>query len=323
MLRWLSFFGALALVISGVVFYLYKGPPESPFSVPQPGVQRRDADPAGPKPDLAGPKNVHAEPAQPAAPSQQGPWQGVMAITPRAAIPRARLEALQSPQVPALHEGQLLFLGTEVKPGEPVPPDAFRQEVAYLVTEVQPGDTVSPDDLEKIDGKSYRPLGKREPVVPYRVKLVFKEKAFRPVDEGTVVEKGQLLALIDPVTAVDELASRLAKFDAAESDRIASEKIRDFYKAQYDTRVELWRKGSATREEVNEAKAGWDRYTQETISKGEAVKVAARELRQAETVLGLHQIRSRVSGVVRGVYKHPGEGVKALEAVVQVRLEDK
>jgi hypothetical protein len=37
----------------------------------------------------------------------------------------------------------------------------------------------------------------------------------------------------------------------------------------------------------------------------------------------MHQVRSRVRGVVTKVARHPGEGAKALDAIVQVRLEDR
>jgi len=227
--------------------------------------------------------------------------------------------------VVSAREGILEYLGTEivVKAGEKPPPGAFKHEMTLLVTEGDQFDPFPHDDWVTIDGRQYRPLGKREEVRPNKVRIHRVEKWFLPVKEETKVQPGQALALIDPVLAVDELASRLAKLDAAEADRIASEKVRDFHKAQYDTRVDMYRKGSATREEVNEAKGGYDRYVQEMISKGEAVKVAGRELRMAETVLGQHQVRSRVSGVVTKIYKHTGEGVKSLEPVLQVRLEEK
>jgi RNA polymerase sigma factor (sigma-70 family) len=227
--------------------------------------------------------------------------------------------------VVSAREGILEYLGTEIvlKAGEKPPRGAFKHEMTLLVTEGDQFDPLPHDAWVTIDGRQYRPLGKRDEVRPNKVRIHRVERWFLPVKEGTKVQPGQLLGLTDPVLAVDELASRLAKFDAAEADRIASEKIRDFYKVQYDTRVDLFRRASATREELAEAKAGYDRSIQETISKGEAVKVAARELRQAETMLGLHQVRSRVSGVVTKIYKHTGEGVKSLEPVLQVRLEEK
>jgi RNA polymerase sigma factor (sigma-70 family) len=227
--------------------------------------------------------------------------------------------------IASAREGILDYLGNEivVKPGEKPPPGAFKHEITLLVTEVPPEEKGPKDDWAKIDGKWYRPLGKREEVRPGKVRIHRVEKWFLPVKVGTTVRPGQIVALVDPALAVDELVTKSAKLDAAEAGRIASEKIRDFYRAQWAAREELFRKGAASREEVSEAKGGYDRYAQETITKGEHVKVAARELRQAETLLGLHQVRSRVRGVVTKLYKHPGEGVKSLEAVVQVRLEDK
>jgi WD40 repeat protein len=311
MLRWLSFFGALALVAVGVVFYLYKGPPPL-FLIkpPQIGEERKNAAHG----DI---KQVQAQPAPAAPAAAVGPWAGVMAITPRVVIPQARLAAYQAPQVPAMREGQLLFLGTEVKSGDR-PPQAIPQDMYFLVTEVQPDDKVSPGELFQIGGKQYRHLGQYEEVRPNKVKLHHVQKWFVKVDEGTRVKKGDLLGLVDPVLVVDELRIKVAKFDAADADRIGSEKIRDFYKAQWAAREELFRKGAASREEVAEARAGYDRYSQETISKGEAVKVAARELRQTETLLQLHEIRSKIDGRVKRPIKFTGESVHSLDPVLDM-----
>jgi WD40 repeat protein len=309
MLRWLSFFGAIALVAAGVVFYLYKGPPPTWVQEPPYGEARKSPPPA----DI---KEVHAQPAQP-APAPAGPWGGVMAITPRVIIPGARLAAIQAPQVPAMRQGKLLFLGTEVKPGEN-PPDAFSQEMYFLVTEVGPDEKEPQGPLFQIGDKQYRRVKPDEDLRPGKVRVHHVPKRFVKVDEGTRVKEGDLLALVDPVLVVDELRSKLAKFDAAEADRVASEKIRDFYKAQWATREDLYRKGSATREEVAEAKAGYDRYAQETISKGEALKVAARELNQTETLLRLHEIRSEINGRVKKPIKFKGESVRELDPVLEM-----
>jgi WD40 repeat protein len=316
MLRWLSFFGALAVVAAGVVFYLYKGPPPLPFEPGPGGDGQQQPRPAEIKQANAG------QATHDTAPAPVGPWTGVVAIRPRVVITGARVAAIQAPQVPSMREGQLLFLGTELtlKPGEPAPPKAFKYEMVSLVTEADPlkdGEGVPPDWVT-IKGKYYRPLGAREEMRPKKVELYPAEKWFVPVDEGTKVQKGQMLGLIDPVLAVDELASKLAKFNASEEERLASEKTRDYFKEQWLTRLTLHRQGSATREEVNEARAGMDRYAQESLSKAEAVKVAARELRQTETILHLHEIRSKIEGRVKRPIKFNSESVHSLDPVLEM-----
>src|SRR5439155_4002814 len=125
-----------------------------------------------------------------------------------------------------------------------------------------PDEKDPPAEMFQIDGKHYRRLGQYEEVRPTRVRLHHVQKWFVKVDEGTRVKKGDLLALIDPVLVVDELSSKLAKFEASEADRLASEKIRDFYQKQWAARAKLHSTGGASLEEVNEARAGYDRYIQ-------------------------------------------------------------
>jgi hypothetical protein len=310
MLRWLSFFGAIALVVIGVVFYVYKGPPATYFTPPEPQVDKKLT--ARP-----GEKEAQAAPAP--APAASGLMSGEVAVTPLVVISGARLTALSTPQVPSLHDGQILFLGTEIKPGEARPANAFKQDMSYLVTEAGPGETGPQEGWVQVGNKWYRPLKKDEDAKPFKLRLHRAEKWFRPVDEGTEVKKDDLLAVIDPVTAVDELSIRVAKLDAAEADKVASEKIREFTQKHLDTVTKLFANGAATREEVQEAKASYDRYYQEVISKGEAVKVASKELRQAETMHRLHEIRSKINGQVKQLIKHEGEAVKNLDPVLEMQ----
>jgi RNA polymerase sigma factor (sigma-70 family) len=255
-------------------------------------------------PGRAAPGGAKADPAgQPAADKDE----------------RRDLVDLASPR-----ESIVEFIGSEVevKPGEKAPPGAFKHEMYYLVTERQPDDKEPRDDWVTIDGKQYRPVGKREELRPNKVRIHRVEKWFLPLKVGATVQPGQLVALTDPALAVDELGVKLAKFDAAEADRAASEKARDEQRQGWARADALQKQGAAGYETLATAKSAYDRAVYETVSKGEALKVAQRELQMARTLLERHEVRSRVRGVVTKVYKHPGEGVKAMEAVVQVRLEE-
>src|SRR5262249_4746551 len=146
---------------------------------------------------------------------------------------------------------------------------------------------------------------------------------YRRLHIGEKIEEGQLLGIIDDRLArldVDIMRSKVAQ---ATHDAIASEKIRDESQKRYD-RLRLIRErgGSlaADDEDVSVAKLQWDRYSYEVIAKKEAVNSATHELSKAQVVLQLHEIRSRVRGVLRAIHKHPGEAVKNLETLFEIEV---
>jgi RNA polymerase sigma factor (sigma-70 family) len=185
-------------------------------------------------------------------------------------------------EVPSPRDGILVLIGTDINDGEDVP---------------------------------------RERIV--KVKVGDATKQYRRLRVGDTVEEGQLLARVDDRLARDEVEIKKTKVNAAKADFAASEKTRDEAKERYDTLVKMHRgaaPGSAPYEEVRGGRLTWDRYYLEAISKGEAIKTAELEWKQAQTKLEMHEIRSRVRGVIRKIYKHPGEAVRALEPVFQIEL---
>ncbi|HKI35243.1 MAG TPA: sigma-70 family RNA polymerase sigma factor [Gemmataceae bacterium] len=221
-------------------------------------------------------------------------------------------------------EGIVLFVGSEVavKSGEKPPTGAFQHEMTYLVT-VADDEKAPQADWEIIGGKWYRPLHKRDELRPNKVRLHRAEKWFLPLKEGAAVQPGQLVALIDPSLAVDDLSIKLAKLDAAEADRASSERAREDYKERWLRADQLYKQGAGSKEDATAPKLSYDRSVYETISKTEGVKVAAREARMAATILEMYEVRSKVRGVVTKVTRHAGEGARSLDAVVQVRLDEK
>ncbi len=75
-------------------------------------------------------------------------------------------------------DGIVQFVGTEIelKPGEKPPDGAFKAETTYLVTEVTPDEKGPQDGWAKLDGKWYRPLGRRDDPVPNKVRLYRAER---------------------------------------------------------------------------------------------------------------------------------------------------
>jgi WD40 repeat protein len=315
MLRRLSFFGAIALVATGVVLACNEGLAPAWFNPPPDDVVEAS------RPTLARVADAPPVTPGPAQPAPSGSWPRVVAVAPRAVIPGARLSPIRSPRVSSLRDGELLFLATpvHVKADEHPPPGAFQYAMPYLVTEVEAeADAGKPHpDWVKMDGKWYRPLEQGDEARPNKVRLYRRPTWFLPVDEGTRVQERQVLGLIDPRTAVDALSSKLAKLDADEADRLAAERTRDEARERWMRADTLWHKGAGSMEDATGAKLTWERYIYETTSKTEAVKVAATELREAETALEQHVIRSKVNGQVRQVLRHQGEAVKNLDPVLE------
>jgi len=202
-------------------------------------------------------------------------------------MPNARLAIIRKEDVPAQRDGALMFIGVAIRPGENPPKE---------------------DRFAVRDGNS--------------------TKEYRRLKEGDRVEANELFALVDDTLARAEMDIKTAKLAAAQADKTTSEKTRDEAKARYDTQLKLLGAGggrglSATSvEEARGAKLTWDRYVYEVDSKKQAIIVAERELAQSQTTDQMYEIRSKIPGVVKTIYKHDGESVKNLEPVVQIQNYD-
>jgi multidrug resistance efflux pump len=62
------------------------------------------------------------------------------------------------------------------------------------------------------------------------------------------------------------------------------------------------------------------RYQCEAIAKEAAVKQARLEVARAEIILATYAIRSPARGVIKAIYRHPGEAVRKYEAVFAIQL---
>jgi outer membrane protein assembly factor BamA len=73
--------------------------------------------------------------------------------------------------------------------------------------------------------------------------------------------------------------------------------------------------------EVEAAVLTRDKYRSEVVAREAGVKLAIIQVQEAELLLQLHEVRSPVRGVVRAIYKRPGEAVKKLESVVLIAVK--
>jgi WD40 repeat protein len=189
--------------------------------------------------------------------------------------------------VSSYKDGQLLFVGQELTSEHPTRPSDRPVETAFVFQ----GDKKVP-------------------------------RFYHKWDEDNVVEEGQMLALIDPGLALNEVAGKEAKVEIARADHKTSLAIWEESKNRLATALWLYQKGKATsKEEVDGAKLTAEKYRLESEGKEQAIKAAIHDRDQAVTQLRLHELRSVIKGksIIKKIhYQNGGVGVKALEPIVQL-----
>ena len=290
-------------------------PPEIGKALLEPG-------PAGKQPPVvSGPRSIeliqYAVQKQPTAPEP-------------ISIPGAKLTIVQQQEVPSEKEGKLLFIGTDLLPGEVVPPEKRLPEalLGNLVVPVAPNEKL-------LEGEEAFPLNPNTPTLLYRrvrdaeeikpntVILVTERRKVRKLQVGDKVTRGQLLALVNPRRAFGEVASRVAKLNAAESDRIGSMEQKKDMEKRHRRHLELNRGaggGTVSLEEMQTTLTQLAKFaSEEKVKAGEVIK-AQSDLSTALTDLKMHEIRAAIDGIVRVIYKNiEGEAVKQDEAILQIQ----
>jgi RNA polymerase sigma factor (sigma-70 family) len=86
--------------------------------------------------------------------------------------PTPRAEESVIVNVPSERAGKLMFIATDVKPGEAVPPErAVVVTVAFLAIELMPNDETKEPTLA-IEGKTYRRWKPEDPLAPGRLRVI-------------------------------------------------------------------------------------------------------------------------------------------------------
>jgi WD40 repeat protein len=215
-------------------------------------------------------------------------------------LPNYHVVSKEVVNVPCRYDGKLLFVGTEISKKEA---ESRRDQSGRYLDPFVP---------------IY--FGKSDPVYIF----------YKPLEEGAVVREDQMLALVDPTLARNQLAIKVAKLKAAESEFKGAVALRDVYRKEYNRLAQL--RADKTQvvsdSEYQIAKAQYLRFLQEAIGKREAITVAQKEVTEAETIDMLHAIRVPFQKKERGakphfikiktVYRHAGESVKTLDPVLQV-----
>ncbi|HEY7156332.1 MAG TPA: HlyD family efflux transporter periplasmic adaptor subunit [Gemmataceae bacterium] len=243
-------------------------------------------------------------------------------------IPGAPLVMDGQQDVPSEKEGVIIFIGTDIKAGEKVPPEKQlpKAELGFLAVPVGPKERLREGEktfqLFEESNQMYRRLRDDDPLEPHKITLAREFREVRKLQVGDWVERGQLLALVNPKKSFDEVTMKVASLDAADYDTQASGKKRDEYHRRYLTMLEQNRRvpGSVPKDDIEATRLQRDNFAFEAKQKAAKVVEAQRTLHAALTDLRYHEVHAAIDGVVKSIYKHhQGEAVKPYEPVLQIQ----
>ena len=316
MMRWLGFCVLSGMAIFGSVFAITK-------TVTTPLV----TDPSRPLVVDEGSVPLAAQPTTSSTGTRQSLGQQMIVVRD------ARFVSTTKREIPSERDGKLLVVGTEVAPGDEAKVPGTRLikniPVATLAIEVGPNDKLAPEEvltLGKRPGKKFRrfrPGMDSDNLVPGAVEIAVDFKTFRELQVGDLVKPGQIVALVNPVLAIDELAVKQQKLDINEAERKSSEATKNEYFTRWKLSERLGNAGGASQDDIRMNRLAYDRYGQEEVAKKAGITQAQRELSGAQTVLSMHEIRPAVGGRIKEIYRKTGEAVKNLEPVLQIQDTDR
>jgi multidrug efflux pump subunit AcrA (membrane-fusion protein) len=181
-------------------------------------------------------------------------------------------------------EGIVLLVASDVNKGEKVPPERM---VEY-----------------KVDGKT---------------------RSFKSLHEGDTVKAGQLLMKLDDRLARNELRIAKAKLAFAQAEHRGAHATLLEANARFETATRLWNKNppAIAEEDYREKKLARDKFEPEIEGKKAQIAVAEIQVVNAEIIVEMHEVRSPVNGVIRTILKRAGEGVKALDPVIEILPQGK
>jgi WD40 repeat protein len=206
-----------------------------------------------------------------------------MAVGDPIVIPRGQLGLIDLEDVPSQRDGVLLFIGTEIREGEPVP--------SHEVVEVKLGD----------ETKKFRRLKEGDAVQADQLVALVDETLARAEE---AIKKAKVKS-----AEADQVASEKTREEAKSR---YDTQLKLYYSNQGGIRA-------TSKEDMTGALLTWNKYIYETISKDEAIKVAKQELAEAQKTLAMYEIRPKIDGIVKAILKHPGEAVKSLEPVLKIQ----
>jgi WD40 repeat protein len=167
----------------------------------------------------------------------------------------------------------------------------------------------------------YRPWREGDRPEPGKTVVARQPRRIRKLHVGQWVNAGDLVAIVNPSVAFSELAVAAADLDAAQAEYVAAGKLKDAARVKYEAYHEarIRSPGSISEEEYRKAKVEWDKAVEDEKVKGAAVLSVQAKLNKAATTLQMYEIHASVSGVIKTVYKHPGEAIKPQDPLLLIQ----
>src|SRR5262249_23218293 len=150
------------------------------------------------------------------------------------------------------------------------------------------------------------PLGGKQDVPAERDGKITKIR----VKLGDRVKEGDVLAEVEDTIAGADVHINEAKVKAADSEVRVTIMIQKEAEKKADNTLRLFKINAESREKYDLDKLTAEKYREDISSKGDAKRVAEKELAKSEKILEMHKIRSLTNGEVKSILKPPGEVVR-------------
>jgi WD40 repeat protein/biotin carboxyl carrier protein len=240
-------------------------------------------------------------------------------------IPDCLLKIVEAQEVASEKEGIILFIGTDVQRGEIVPPDKQLPEAKLGFLAIVVGERpIEGEDCFQVanDPKTwYRRWRVTDQLEPEKISLFKERRVVRKLQVGDRVERGQLLAQVNPDKSSDNVMQKIAKLNAAERKRQAAYKTMKEYARRLSNYHDVNRRqpGAIQMDQLMETELQKVKAEQEERVEQAEIVVAQRELNDAVTDLKKHEIHAAIPGIVKEIYKnHQGDAVKQLDPILRI-----
>jgi WD40 repeat protein len=144
-------------------------------------------------------------------------------------------------------------------------------------------------------------------------------KVYRRLRENDIVKPNQLIAILDDEVAAAKKDVALAAREAADAKKVAAVQLQEVARQEFKSQQQLKEKGVTTDTDYRRAQAQHDQSIAGVAEAIGNLRKAEEEYKMALVVLGEHEIRSSIPGIIRRFYRRAGESVKALEPVAEIQ----
>ena len=288
-----------------------------------------DLTPSAPGGEAKAPPVPGDKPARDSRPSQEEKSVDIVLLKPRdrgtqtLILADGRVIPGEKADVAGDREGPLLFVATPARPGEFVPPEKLLlRSMTLLAVYVRQGEVVRPE--EKIVDPAapttqYRHPRPTDTFEPGTTSILTIPMRFRKLSEDDEVEEGQILGMIRPDLAVNDLRTKSAKVTGAKGEYKAAVATREEMDRQLIVATRLKKSTASSLDDYFKAVISVERFKAEEVSKEANVKVSQEDMSSSWTTLKLHVIRAPIAGTIRTLYKQPGEAIKNLDNVLLIQ----